>query len=452
MFLLLSILFGVLIFYDFVYKRRQYPPGPLPYPLVGNLIELKRLNYYDAILKWKREYGPIFTFWMGEVPVVCFSDYDTIQETLVKEADVFGARFTYGRMSTLIREATEVGMVDVSDRDIYQDQRKFLLRTFREFGVGKNIMQEKILLECSHLHNDIKKEQEEMGSVEVIYRMDDMVGSIICGILFGRRYGEDPLDYQFKEVLTSHMQLFIHPLSLIYSFCPFEFIANLWPMSWARDKAYKNGMFLMNFHRKEIEKHEKKFKEGLLPSEPEDLVDAFLCEMYKSKIHEELDKVIASDRLIQMVDKPNLPYVNAVILEGLRHGNVLALNLMHKNDREITVRGHTIPQGSCVQPLICAVMYDETLFPNPKTFDPTRFIDKNGALTCDQHVLAFSAGARQCIGKNLAMTELFLVMANLLNQFTIECVNSSNPPSTFKNVGVTSSPTPFKAIFKSRFT
>ncbi|CAD5228731.1 unnamed protein product [Bursaphelenchus xylophilus] len=496
LFLLLAC-FSSLLFYNYYWKRRSYPPGPAPLPLIGNLIELKSLNYYDALLKWKREFGPMFTFWMGEVPVVCFADYDTIQETLVKEADTFGGRFTFGRLSIVVREeARNVGIVDADSRDVYLDQRKFILRTFREFGVGKNIMQEKILNEYRHLQKDIEEEQHKDGSVDVMDRYDYMVGSIICGILFGRRYGEDPDDLEYKDILGRHLQLFLHPLAFIFAYCPSDTIANMYPMSWARDEAARNGKFMMGFARKEIRQHEEKFKRGIIPSPPTDLIDAFLCEVYKEnagenfhtqqlenlifdvfiaglettsntlgfitieimrnptiqeKIHAELDRVIGSDRIIDLSDKNDLTYINAVLAEGLRYANVLALNLTHKNTREVTVRGHTIPQGTCIQPLICAVLYDEKLFPDPKTFKPERFIAEDGSLINNPHLIAFSAGRRQCLGEGLAKTELFLVFANLFNQFKISCVDPKNPPSNRKNVGVTTSPSHFKAVFERRF-
>ncbi|KAH7701866.1 CYP-33A1 protein [Aphelenchoides avenae] len=61
--------------------------------------------------------------------------------------------------------------------------------------------------------------------------------------------------------------------------------------------------------------------------------------------------------------------------------------------------------------------YDDQIFPDPTKFDPTRFLDAKGALKRVDELIPFSLGKRQCAGESLARMEMFLFMANLLNQF-----------------------------------
>lgn len=42
------------------YKRRpthQYPPGPKPYPLIGNVLDIPDKHPYLQYAQWAREYG-----------------------------------------------------------------------------------------------------------------------------------------------------------------------------------------------------------------------------------------------------------------------------------------------------------------------------------------------------------------------------------------------------------
>lgn len=63
--LLISSLIFLFFAYHFSWKRRNYPPGPTPLPLVGNLLQLQKFGY-DIFHKWKKEFGPVFTFWLGK--------------------------------------------------------------------------------------------------------------------------------------------------------------------------------------------------------------------------------------------------------------------------------------------------------------------------------------------------------------------------------------------------
>ncbi|CAK5087097.1 unnamed protein product [Meloidogyne enterolobii] len=101
---ILIALFQLLLFYNFYWKRRHLPPGPTPLPIVGNLLELgKKPPGYDIFLKWREEYGPIYTYWVGEQPMVAFTEYSLINETIVKDGDNYTDRDFFQDFYTLAR-------------------------------------------------------------------------------------------------------------------------------------------------------------------------------------------------------------------------------------------------------------------------------------------------------------------------------------------------------------
>lgn len=67
--------------------------GPTPWPIIGNTLEIyMKEPGYDAYIDWSNKYGPIYTFWLGEIPVICLTDFNMINETFVKDGDAYTGR------------------------------------------------------------------------------------------------------------------------------------------------------------------------------------------------------------------------------------------------------------------------------------------------------------------------------------------------------------------------
>lgn len=89
----ITIIIFLILFNNFYFKRRNYPPGPCPLPILGNLIPLLLANSpEDTLIEWRRKYGDIYTYWLGENPIVCFNDYESIQTYFKKKGEIFSGR------------------------------------------------------------------------------------------------------------------------------------------------------------------------------------------------------------------------------------------------------------------------------------------------------------------------------------------------------------------------
>ena len=62
------------------------------------------------------------------------------------------------------------------------------------------------------------------------------------------------------------------------------------------------------------------------------------------------------------------------------------------------------------------IMHDSEVFDDPETFKPERFLDSNGNYISTRHpgFIPFGMGRRICPGEKLALADLFLIIANLL--------------------------------------
>ncbi|XP_056019487.1 ultra-long-chain fatty acid omega-hydroxylase-like [Ostrea edulis] len=144
----------------------------------------------------------------------------------------------------------------------------------------------------------------------------------------------------------------------------------------------------------------------------------------QKKCQEEIDKVISETETgeLEWKDLGKLEYLTQCIKEGMRlHSPVPAISRI--NSQPIQVDGSEIPKGS----IMLLLLY--SLHHNPKVwgedhmdFKPERFSRENNEKRDAYAFCPFSAGPRNCIGQNFAMSEERVVLATLLKRlsFTLD--------------------------------
>ena len=116
-------------------------------------------------------------------------------------------------------------------------------------------------------------------------------------------------------------------------------------------------------------------------------------------------------------DLQKLPYLSAVISEGLRISSSISGRLPRINPTAATkYRSYTIPAGTAISMSIRDVHFDESIFPDAHTFKPERWLGDEGRVL-EKYLVPFGKGPRSCVGMNLALAELYLVIATLFRKF-----------------------------------
>ncbi|KAK4159685.1 cytochrome P450 monooxygenase sdnE [Cladorrhinum sp. PSN259] len=138
-----------------------------------------------------------------------------------------------------------------------------------------------------------------------------------------------------------------------------------------------------------------------------------------AKVRQELDEAIPDPNQIPSWGAlQQLPYLSATIKEGIRMSYGVSTRLPRISDVDITYKGYIIPAGTPVSSTPLFVLTDPALFPQPETFRPERWIE--AAKTLDKYFVAFNKGSRQCLGINLAYSEIYLTVATLVRRFDWE--------------------------------
>ncbi|KAG8156917.1 hypothetical protein KVR01_013139 [Diaporthe batatas] len=128
-----------------------------------------------------------------------------------------------------------------------------------------------------------------------------------------------------------------------------------------------------------------------------------------------------------------LPYLTAVLTEGMRLSPAVASRAARVSDRDLFYGGGwRIPAGTPVGMTALLMHTDPNEFPDPMRFDPGRWLAGGGGDTGKaragtwappRHYYApFGRGTRVCLGMHLAWAEMYLVLATLVQRFdfTIE--------------------------------
>jgi cytochrome P450 len=497
--LIISAAIAILCVYNFYWKRKSLPPGPIPFPLIGNFLDFYKRGKSESFEFFRKTYGDLYTVWMGDRPVVVFNKFDEIQEAFVKNGDFYSGRPKNEAMAKIVRNGN-YGII-MTEGDIWREHRRFALHVLRNFGLGKNLMQERVLNEVTWFLEDLKKKQNN-GEKEISVQnsIDIAVGSIINGLIFGYAFHEKNIEefYKIKEFIRQFIRLGGDPIFRAISEDRKGILRRLPFFKGRFQKAVDLGNSMKEFFFGQINERRSKinFSED---SEPTDYVESYLRHQHKlesggdkdhmysdaqlygcvfdmwlagqettsntlawmvmylmtnpsaqKRLHSELDKVIGSDRVITLDDKMNLPFVNAIVAETQRLCNLVPNNVPHRLTADVNFHGFSIKEDTIVIPQVSAVLYDPEIFADPHKFKPERFIDTNGKFQTKPELIPFSLGKRACLGEGLARLELYLFAANLFNHFEITPI-PSNPPDLTRILGGTVSPEPFVAQLKQRY-
>ena len=116
-----------------------------------------------------------------------------------------------------------------------------------------------------------------------------------------------------------------------------------------------------------------------------------------------------------------LPYLTAVISEALRLSVGVTSRLPRSNVKEDMIyHGWVIPRGSFVGMSQQDILYNDEIFPEPRKFDPERWLKGDESTRLLKHLVSFSKGARRCIGIHLAYAELYITLATVFRRYKLE--------------------------------
>ncbi|KAM6303247.1 cytochrome P450 1A4-like [Podargus strigoides] len=439
------------------------PPGPRGYPILGNVLELKK-DTHLALTRLSQEYGDVMEVRIGTRPVLVLSGLDTIKQALVKQGEDFMGRpdlysFQYISNGQSLAFSPDSG-------EVWKARRKLAQNALKTFSIAPSptssstcLLEEHVSKEAEYLITRLLQLMEKEKFFDLNQYLVVSVANVICAMCFGKRY-----DHNDQELL-SVVKLSNEFGDVAASGNPADFIPVLQylpsrTMQLFKDVNRRFNLFIQKLVQEHYTSFDKEYirditdsliehcqeksvaEDSRVPISNEKIINivndlfgagfdtvttalswSFLyVALYpdiQKKIQDELDRVIGQERRPRLSDRGTLPYTEAFILETFRHSSFLPFTIPHSTTKATTLNGYYIPKDTCVFINQWQVNHDEKLWKEPSTFNPERFLNATGTeirRTESDKVMVFGLGKRRCIGETIGRWEIFLFLTTVLQQ------------------------------------
>ncbi|XP_072452401.1 cytochrome P450 2D6 [Notamacropus eugenii] len=459
----------------------RYPPGPASIPLLGNILQLDFKNLHGSFRQLRKKFGDVFSLQMIWTPVVVLNGPEAVREALVQKSEDTSDRPSLPVYKHLGFGPNAQGVILARYGEAWKEQRRFSLTTLRNFGLGKQSLEQWVTTEAAFLCSAFASKEGQ--PFDPHYLLTCCVTNVIASLTYGKRFNYD--DHKLHKLLD------LLEISLKEDTGLMREVINEFPVllsipglpQWI----FQGQRALFDILDEFLEEH----KDTWDPAQSRDLTDVFLLEIEKAKgspgssfnhenlrivladlftagmattattlqwallllllhpsvqrrVQEEVDQVIGRSRRPTLKDQAHMPYTNAVIHEIQRFSDIIPLGVPHRASRDIEIQGFSIPKGTTLITNLSSVLKDESSWEWPYRFHPEHFLDAQGHFVKPEAFIPFSAGRRVCLGEPLAKMELFLFFTNLLQDFNFVLPPGDPLPNDKGNISFILTPQPFQ--------
>ncbi|CAG8611605.1 13180_t:CDS:2, partial [Ambispora leptoticha] len=465
------ILYGTLLFallgYIFFKRGRKNSSGglkslpevPGKKPLIGHALSVLCKDFHKRCAEWKNECGDIYGIQVANSKIIILNSPKLVGDLFYKRGARYSSRFKHFFLwKTIGREKCFI-------MSPYNDWYKKMTPIVHAILNRRKIeTYTDLIMECrDDLITNIKNAQNPEGIFPRSY-LEHTTLNIILNVLYGAKTNfQDPLHQ--KLISLTHVWFSYGTIkSRIYDWFPFLQKFGVPGALENRDEWEK----VLGELLEKVKRDEKKTPcaaRDLLAKVEEGVITeleishlaisliiagtettatsltwiiAAIANNPEIQLHaqKELDSVVGQLKLPSHDDVSSLPYIRAIVKEGLRWVPPISMGVAHSTEQDDEYMGYHIPKNSMILLGMFSIHSDPTRYPNPHIFNPDRYLGvKESAATLAQgnpekrDHFAFGAGRRLCSGIHLAEMELEYLIASILATFTIEIPHSYDESS-----------------------
>ncbi|MED6182048.1 hypothetical protein PIB30_025124 [Stylosanthes scabra] len=476
--LILSFLVSTLLF-SFIIIQKQHskllPPGPKPYPIIGNLLHLllNNKNNYNSLqtfINLSKTYGPIITLKLGTLTSIVISSPQIAKEALQKNDVALSNRtIPYTIFSTLEEHCKKSIIFLPSSTKWRSFRRACATRIFSPQRLDSmQILRKRKAQDLLDFLHECCKKGEALDIGEAIFKT-------VLNTISNTFISMDLVDYYdnekfkvFKDIVFGFTEESTRPC--LGDFFPLlGFLDSRAARARTKDRYAKLYAVIDGAMEERIRLRDS--KPGCYSQEFNDALDSLLdlvdeessefnrhdvvpllmdlfvasidttsstlewamAELMHNptklhKVREELHQLLGQNEEVEESHITKLPYINAIVKETLRLHPPTPLLVPHKANGDVELGGFTVPKNAQILINVWSIGRDSHIWANPNSFEPERFLDSEIDFKGKNfELIPFGSGRRICPGLPLASRSLSFMLASLLYHFNWKIANEMKP-------------------------
>ncbi|XP_027932906.1 isoleucine N-monooxygenase 1-like [Vigna unguiculata] len=473
------------VFKNHIIQKPKLPPGPKPWPIVGNLPEmLSNKPVFQWIHNLMQDMNTeIACIRLGNVHVIPVTCPSIACEFLRKHDAEFASRPL--TMATDIMSSGYVTIAIVPFGEQWKKMRRIFVNDLfsplrhHSFQHKRNEEADNIMFYVYNRCNNVNGK----GLVNVRDVTQHYCCNVTRKMIFNTRYfGKGRVDGGPGPEEVEQVNAIFKLLKHVYAFSVSDYVA--WLRAFDLDghkRKVKEGMRRMEkYHDPMIEERMKQWKNGAKSVEedlldvlislkdhnnnptlttkeikaltielmlggadnPSNAVECTLAEMVNQphilqQAIDEVDKVVGKQRMVQESDIPNLNYLKACLREAFRLHPVVPFNPPHVSSNDTMVANYFIPKGSHVLLSRLGLGRNPKVWSEPHKFKPERHQKSDGSMVVlselDLKFISFGTGRRGCPAIILGSTMTVMLLARLIHAFSWSAPPNLSSINTFKS-------------------
>ncbi|XP_057250330.1 cytochrome P450 76AD1 isoform X2 [Beta vulgaris subsp. vulgaris] len=444
---LLFIIFTISIFGTKILSKSKLPPGPTPWPIIGNIFKLGD-KPHRSVAELAKIYGPIMSLKLGSITTIVISSPEVAREMFLKHDLDFSGRANTDALRAANHDQLSMVFLPVGPK--WRNLRKIAtvqLFTGKRLDASQIIRQKKVdeLIEYAR-HCSERGLPLNIGKAAFTTTLN-LLSSTFFSMDLASHVSSD--SQEFKDLVWQMMVEGARPN--VSDFFP---IVKEFDLQGVLRRATYCANKMLGIFEEIIEgrlRNPKDTKDDVLDTllklvEDKELsldeVKHLLFDLFAAgtdttastlewamtellrnpdkmaKAQNELDEVFGKGVIIQETNISKLTYIQAIVKETYRLHPAAPFLIPYKAEKNVELCDYFVPKNTQLWVNVWSIGRDPRVWPNPLMFSPERFIGRDTDVKGrDFELIPFGAGRRICPGIPLAYRMLHLMLATLLHSF-----------------------------------